>query len=294
VQDGLEFARAETAAIRRQLETAQARLTEGLATVTDVHDATARYELAQAQGIEAANTLEDRRAALQELTGRRPVMLAPLAAGMPLLTPEPADIDQWVRTSFDRNFALAAAREAAEIAREEVKRLRAGHWPSLDLVGSRTRTEESGTITGPGVRTDSTTAGVELNVPIFRGGLVSARTQEATHRYDAALQELEAARRAAERSARAGYLGVEAGAAKVTALTQAVVASESALVAKIKGFSAGINTNLDVLDASRDLYRAKRDLSAARYEYLLNLLRLKQAGGSLSENDLARINGWLR
>lgn len=293
-QDNVELAQAEKSAIRRQLETADARLKVGLATITDVHDARARYEVAAAEAIGAENQLQDKREALREVTGRAFEALTRVGPAMPLLTPEPADIGQWVDKSLTQNYALLARREGVESTREEVKRLQAGHYPTLDIVGTRSRNDADGSTTGTGIRSDNNVIGLQLNVPIFQGGLVSARTQEAAHRFDAAQQELEAARRATERTARAAYLGVESGAARVTALTQAVVASESALSAKTEGFSAGIGTNLDVLDASRDLYRAKRDLASARYDYLLNLLRLKQAAGTLGETDLAQINGWLQ
>jgi outer membrane protein len=293
-EDSLEYTRAEKAAIQRQLESAEARLKVGLATITDVHDAKARFEIAAAQETEAENALEDKREALRELTGRSPESLARVGANMPLITPEPADINQWAEKSLTQNFSLLAKRAAAESSSEEIKRQRAGHYPTLDLVGTRSRNDDDGSVTGPGIRTDSTVVGLQLNVPLFQGGLVSSRTEEAAHRYGAAQQDFEATRRATERQARASYLGVTGGAAKVMALTQAIVASESALDAKTQGFAAGINTNLDVLDATRDLYRAKRDLSSARYDYLLNILRLKQAAGTLGESDVVQINGWLQ
>lgn len=293
-QDSLEFSHAEKISIQRQLESAEARLKAGLAAITDVHDARARFEVAAAQETEAENALQDKREALRELTGRSPGSLVVVGANMPLIAPEPADINQWIEKSLKQNYSLLAKREATESANEEIKRQRAGHYPKLDLVGTRIRNDADGSIIGPGIRTDSTVVGLQFNLPLFQGGFVNSRTTEAAHRYDAAQQEFEAARRAAEREARASYLGVTGGAIKVTALSQAVVASESALEAKTQGFAAGINTNLDVLDAARDLYRAKRDLSSARYDYLLNMLRLKQAAGILSENDVIQVNGWLQ
>jgi outer membrane protein len=291
--DNLEFTRAEKTSIRRQSESAEARLKVGLATITDVHDAKARLENAAAQEIEAENGLQDKREALRELTGRLPESSVRAGVIIPLITPEPVDINRWVETSLAQNYSLLAKRAAADGAREEIRRQRAGHYPTLDLVGTRTRNDADGSVTGPGIRADNTVVGLQLNVPLFQGGLVGSRTEEAAHRYDAAQQDFEFARRATERAARAAYLGVAGGAAKVTALAQAVVAGESALHAKNEGFAAGIHTNIDVLDANRDLYRAKRDLSSARYDYLLNLLRLKQAAGTLGENDLVEINGWL-
>jgi len=293
-QGNLEFANAEKTSIQRQQESAEARLKVGLATITDVHDAKARYETAAAQEIEAENSLQDKREALRELTGRLPESPARVGVNMPLITPEPTDINQWAEKSLAQNYSLLAKREAADSAREEIRRQRAGHYPTLDLVGTRARNDADGSISGPGIRTDITVVGLQLNVPLFQGGLVDSRTEEAAHRYDAAQQDFEATRRTTERGARAAYLGVTGGTAKVTALAQAVVASEMAFESKTEGFIAGINTNIDVLDANRDLYRAKRDLSSARYGYLLNLLRLKQAAGTVSENDLVQINSWLQ
>ncbi len=293
-QDSLEFTRVEKLAIQRQLESSEVRLKVGLTTITDVYDARARFEIAAAQETEAENASHDKHEALRELTGRSPESLARVGANMLLAAPEPADINQWIEKSLTQNYSLLAKRAAAESASEEIKRQRAGHYPTLDLVGTRTRNDADGSITGPGIRADNTVVGLQLNVPLFQGGIVSSRTEEAAHRYDAAQQEFEATRRATERAARAAYLGVTGGTEKVTALSQAVVAGESALEAKTQGFAAGINTNLDVLDATRDLYRAKRDLSSARYDYLLNLLHLKQAAGTLGENDLVQINGWLQ
>lgn len=293
-EDSLEFTRTEKASIQRQLESAEARLKVGLATITDVHDAKARFEIAASQETEVENDLQDKREALRELTGRSSELLARVSSNVPLIVPEPADINQWVEKSLTQNYLILAKRAAAESSGEEIKRQRAGHYPTLDLVGTRTRNDDEGSITGPGIRTDSTIVGFQLNVPLFQGGLVSSRTEEAAHRYNAAQQDFEATRRATEREARASYLGVTGGTVKITALTQAVMASESALEAKTQGFAAGINTNLDVLDATRDLYRAKRDLSSARNNYLLNMLRLEQSAGTLSENDLAQVNEWLQ
>jgi outer membrane protein len=293
-QDALEFARRAREAILRQLESAEARLKEGLATITDVHDARARFALAVSEETEAQNALQDKREALRALTGRSPDVLARFGDSLPLFAPEPADIHQWVERSLMQNYSLRAKRASAESARAEIKRQRAGHSPTLDLVVTRSRNDDAGSFTGPGIRTDSTIVGLQLDIPLFQGGLVSSRTEEAVHRHGAAEQDFEATRRAIERQARASYLGATAGVAKITALRQAVMAGESALEAKIQGFAAGINTNLDVLDATRDLYRARRDLSSAQYDYLLNHLRLKQAAGILDESDLVQINNWLQ
>ncbi len=292
-QDNLELATAEKTAVGRQLELAQARLEVGLATVTDVYDAQARFKLAEAGYIEALNDLEDRREALRQSTGSEPGVLAVLAKNPPLITPDPPDVGKWVTQSLKENFALNAGRQSVEVARTEVSRQRAGHFPSLDIVASRGRSSSSGGTGSTGAESNSTEAGLQLTVPILQGGYVLAATEEAKLKLEAARATLEDTRRATERAARAAFLGVTSRIAKVQALEQAVTAAESALEAKTEGFEAGINTNLDVLDAQRDLYRAKRDYAQSRYDYLLNLLRLKQAAGILDTDDLGLINGWL-
>ena len=292
--DNVGLAGAEKAANARQLEVAEGRLSVGLATITDVHDARARFQLARAQEIEAINEVRDRRQALREITGRVIKAIATVDRKAPLVDPDPPNLNKWVETALTQDPALIAANETASIAREEVKRQRAGHWPKLDLVGSLSDIDDDESITGPGVETERTEIGLQLSVPIYQGGLITSLTKEAAHRYNAAQQDLEAQRRLTERTARAAFLGVTSGVTRIEALRQAVIASESALEAKTEGFEAGINTNLDVLDAQRDLFRAKRDLLEASYTYILNLLRLKRAAGIVSKNDLALINRWLR
>lgn len=292
--DSLDLARAEKASVARNLETVQGRLQVGLAARADVHEAKARYELAVVQEVEAENELEDRQEALRELTGRRHPSLARLAERIPLALPAPPDVNRWVQAALTQSPILVARRETVESTREEVKRSHAGHYPSLDVVGSRTRTDADASISGPGIRADNTVLGLQLTIPLIQGGLVSARTAEAGHRLSATEQELEGARRNVERTVRSAFLGVVSGVARVNALTQAVTASESALQAKSEGFKAGVNTLLDVLDANRELYRAKRDHARARYGYALSWLRLKQNAGTLSEDDVAHVNGWLQ
>lgn len=294
VLDNVGLADAEKAANARQLEVAEGRLSVGLATITDVHDARARFQLARAQEIEAINEVRDRRQALRETTGRVIRDIATVDRKAPLVEPDPPDLNKWVKSALARDPTLIAANETARIAREGVDRQRAGHWPKLDLVGSHSDTDNDESITGPGVETERTEIGLQLTVPIYQGGLITSLTKEAAHRYSAAQQDLEAQRRLTERTARAAFLGVTSGVTRIEALRQAVIASESALEAKTEGFDAGINTNLDVLDAQRDLFRAKRDLLDASYTYILNLLRLKRAAGIVNKNDLARINRWLR
>lgn len=292
-RDNLDFATAERTSIARQLEVAQGRLEVGLATITDVHDALARFELAQVQEIEATDQLADTHEAMREMTGEPVGQLARLRDTMPLLKPDPPDVEKWVSSALAQNLTLMARREDTAIAREQVSANRAQHFPTLDLVGSQSRNDADASLSGPGSRTDTTSVELRLTVPIFQGGTVSAQVTEAVERYNAAQHELEAELRATRRATRAAYLGVSSGTARVHALKQSVIASESALEAKIEGFEAGIETNLNVLDAQRDLFRTKRDHSVARHTYIFSLLRLKQAAGTLGVEDLVEVNGWL-
>ncbi len=292
--DNVDLNAAQKAANGRQLEVVEGRLEVGLATVTDVHQARARFELDVAGEIEALNILRDARQGLREITGRLISSVARLKQDAPLIEPDPPDVEKWVRTAVTQNPTIVAARETAQISLEEIKRQRAGHLPTLDFVGNARSLDDEGSASGPGVETDRTEYGLQLNVPIYQGGRISAATREAGYRYGAAQQDLETLRRSTERTTRSAFLGVVGGASRIRALRQSVIAAESAVEAKREGFEAGINTNLEVLDAQRDLFISATDLLRARYDYILNLLRLKQAAGLLSEDDLARFSNWLQ
>jgi outer membrane protein len=293
-QDTQVLVAAEKQALSQHFDAAQARHRAGVVGISEVEDARARWQIAIAQEIDTTNRVEDRRQALREIVGRLPPQLAGLGDQMPPLTIEPLDVERWVETSLSRNPTVIAATEAADSARDEVARIRSDHAPTLDLVGSRNRTDADGSITGPGVRTDTAIVGLQLKVPLLQGGQVLSRTREAAYRHDAALQELESRRRNAERSTRASFRDVSGTAARVDSLRQAVVSGEIALEAKTQGFRAGVYHTLDVLDATRELFRTKRDFSEARYTYLAAYLRLKHAAGTLSDDDLDQLNRALK
>lgn len=293
-QETLSLALAEKETLTQQLESVKARLNAGAASITEAHDTQARFQTVVAQEIEAQNQLDDKREALREITGESADTLASLGKEMPLISPDPPDMSRWVETATNQNLSLQAARAAAESARENVAQNRAGHYPTLSLVGSRVRNDADASIPGPGVRSDDTVVGLQLSVPIFQGGLINARTNEAAFRYEATRQDLEAKRRAVERSARAAFQGVTGGSAKIEAFQQTITAANSSLLAKTEGYRAGVYRAVDVLDATRDLFRTRRDYAEARHSYVLNLLQLKFAAGTLSDEDIVAINNWLR
>ncbi len=289
--DNLAFTRAEKAAIGRQLEQAQQRFDAGLIAITDVQEAQARHDSALSREIAARNRLDSAIEALTELTGGTEAKLNPLSEAIPLLTPQPEDIDAWVKVAQENNLQLIVARHAANVARQEIERRSAGHYPTLTLVGSYRRTETEA------IRytdNDLASLGLQLNVPIYQGGGVSSLARQARLQYQQAGDELEKQRRSVLRAARDAYRAVISGISQVKALEQALASNQTALQATEAGFEAGTRTIVDVLNVQQELFRARRDHAAARYDYLLATLRLKQAAGTLGEEDLRQVNRWLR
>jgi outer membrane protein len=269
-RDQLAFAQAALEAFGQQLKQAQQRFEVGLIAITDVEEAQAGFDLATADVIAAENDLDNGREALREVTGLYTTDLASLGQAMPLVSPDPADIKQWTETALRQNLEIMAARHAAATAKEEISRMQAGHYPTLDLVGR-----------------------TQYYVPIYQGGLVVSQTREVRHLYQQSLDTLERRRRAVQRQARAAYLNLNSDISRVKALTQAVKSTVSAKEAIDAGFQVGTRTSVDVLNAERRLFEARRDLAFSRYDYIVNRLTLKQAAGTLSETDVEQVNSWL-
>lgn len=295
-RDGVEFAEAERKAVGQQLEQTQQRFNVGLIAITDVHEARARHDAAQAQLIAAQNTLDNNNEALRQITANYYNVLSPLRADLPLNSPEPAQVSDWVSVAEKNNLNVLAQHLATDIARQEVKRQQAGHLPTLDGYARLNQGETSydkPNIAGTD-RDQSAVVGIQLTVPLFSGMRTSAATKAAEHGFVEASQNREAAYRQAVRDTRSAFLGVNAGIASVQAFTQAVTSAQSALEATQAGFEVGTRTIVDVLQATSNLYSAKKNLSSARYNYVQNLLRLKAASGTLQDDDLLKVNSWLQ
>lgn len=290
-QDNLDFAIAEKESLKSQLEQAEQRFEVGLIAITDVQEAQAGFDRAQASEIEARNQVENAHEALREVTGAYHDDLAELGDTMPLLVPEPQNLDAWTQTALSNNLQLSAALIETDVAKKEIRRQFAQHLPTVDIVGGHGFNEQGGRFGSSQVET--TDIGVELNVPIFSGGRTIAQTREAEHLHAAALERLEQARRAVQRDTRQSYLGVASQISAVRALQQAVISSRTALESTRAGFEVGTRTAIDVIGAERGLSQAQRDLARARYDYIIETLRLKKAAGSLQPDDLAAANGWL-
>jgi outer membrane protein len=291
-QDNLTTAEASKRAIAQQLRQTQQRFEVGLTAITDVHEAQAGYDAAVAAEIAARNGLDIAREALREITGQEPLAPATLQETMPLLTPEPADIGQWVERASTQNLSLIAAEAAARAAAEELSRREAGHYPTLDLVASHSYSDTTD-LPVTGSEYTNTSIGVQLSVPLYSGGLTTAQSSEARALLTQAQESLEAQRRATVREVRSAFLGITAGISQVQARKQALSSAQIALEATQAGFEVGTRTAVEVLNSQQVRYSAQRDYARSRYDYLLASLRLKQAAGSLSEEDIVLVNGWL-
>lgn len=285
-QDGLELARAEREATEKQAEQARVRLASGLGTVTQLHETEGRFALTQAREVEARNRLEDARAALKEIVGSDVQSLKPFVGDIDPASPQPAQVEPWVAAALNQNLALQARAMATEIAALEVKRQKAGYLPTLSLVASHSYNDSQGSLFGGSSKIQNTELGVRLNMPIFEGGMTSSLVRESVARQDKAREEQDQESRKTERLARSALLGVQSSAQTLSALRKSLVAQESALQAKEEGMRTGLYSVVQVVDAYRLYYAAKRDYLQARYDYLLNRLKLKQSVSSLSRSDL--------
>ncbi len=291
-QDNVALAGAQKAAIGEQLEMAKRNFEVGTVTITDTHEAQARYDLTTAQEIAAQNDLEIKNRALQLILGKIPAQLNALNDKLPLVLPEPNDMTKWVEQAEQQSPQIAIQREALAIATQEVERNRAGHHPTLDLVAGHGRNSSSSTFT-LGQTITSQTVGLQFNLPIYQGGSVNSKVREALANQEKARQDLELGNRQAALQTRQAFLGVTSGLAQVKALEQALVSSQSSLDSTRLGQEVGVRTNVDVLNAQQQFFTAKRDLSQARYNYILNQLKLKSAVGVLQDEDIEQVNRWL-
>ncbi|VAW76992.1 Type I secretion outer membrane protein, TolC precursor [hydrothermal vent metagenome] len=291
-EDKLAFARAEKRAITRQLEQARKRFDVGLIAITNVHEAQAAFDLATAEVISARNSLASQQEALREITNRQHLGLHRLKSQVPLLSPKPANLEKWTQAALRQNLKLKAIALDATLARVEIKVQKSGHFPTLDIVANKTKNEGTGGFFGA-LNTDNESIELRLKIPLYTGGLARSKTKQARHQYRQAQYNLERQRRETLRQTREAYRGVIAGISRVRALKQAIVSSQSAIKATKAGYRVGTRTVVDVLNSQRELFKARSNYSEARHNYVLNLLKLKQAAGTLSIKDILSINGWL-
>jgi outer membrane protein len=286
-QDKIDLIEAQKAAITKQLEQAKANFEVGTSTITDVHEAQARYDLLIAQDIAARNDLEIRKRSIQSIIGQMPGPLASAKDSLAVVIPAPQDMEKWVETAEQKNPQLIFQQKALTLATQEVERTHAGHFPTLDAVGSYSDNRANGSINGIGSDSQNFTIGLQLQVPIYQGGAISSREREAAINQQTAKDQLEQTRRDVDLQARQAYLNVASAVAQVKAYEQALASSQSSLDSTSLGYEVGVRTSVDVLNAQQQYYSAKRDLLQARYTWLLSVIKLKAAAGLLTEDDLA-------
>jgi outer membrane protein len=301
-QDDLEAQQVALTSIQRQLDQAESRYKIGLIAVTDVEEARAAHDSGAAAVIAAKRTLASTQELLREITGDGFDFLARPIEPFQLANPDPVDEDRWVEMALQQNLSLVSSRLAADIARENVSNARGGHYPSLDLVGSHYKMDTNGTDTfndgtpAGGTTLDQTqrTIGLQLTFPIYSGGMVSSQVRQAVYQHRAAKERVERVARQTEHDARDSYLGVLSEISRVKALRRAVESNATSLHATESGYEAGTRTAVDVLQSRQLWVQAQTDYSRSRYDYMLNVIKLQQAAGTLSQQSLEKINSLLQ
>lgn len=289
-QDALSTAQAGKKAIAEQLASAKRNFEVGTATITDTREAQARFDLATAQEIAADNDLRTKRIALDVLVGRSGV--TPKALAAPVVLPEvtPSDADMWVNNADQEHPLVRKTRLALDIAKLETERARAAERLTLDLVGSLGGNYTTGSATTTPGNTTSAVVGLQLRMPLYTGGATQSRIKETLALEEKARNDLEAARRGVAQGTRVAFFGLQSGRAQVSALEAAESSSKLALEATQLGYKVGVRVNLDVLNAQTQLYQTQRDLAKARYDVVVNGLRLRQASGRLRADDVNNVD----
>lgn len=293
-EDNLALATGQKLTYQQEYEQAQARFTAGAAPVTDVHETQARLELAVAQEIAAQSDVQIKRQALRRLTDASPGILAPLRSDFHPQAPDPEGIDTWLHRADDRNPQLRAQKLALAIADYEVDKAHAAHLPTVDAVANYSVNRSSGSIyitSESEIRSKS--AGIQLQMPIFQGGLLFSRDREAVELREKARADFEDTQQAVTLQVQQFYLTVVNSLAQIRALEQAVNSSELLVDSTRMSRRAGLKTQTDVLNAEQQLLSARRDLARARYQHILGLLQLKGSADVLEDSDVLQVNNLL-
>jgi len=299
-QDNQSFTRAQKAAVAEQLAAAKRNFEVGTATITDTREAQARYDLVTAQEIASDNDLRVKKLALDQLIGKAGTQPWHLKVGSALPAVVPDAVDSWTGRAATEHPLVRQAETALEVAQLETRKANAGHMPTVDAVVQYQRTHApSGFPAIPGLAIPSylsnntTTIGVQMNLPLFAGFAVQNRVKETLALEDKARTDLEAVKRTIDLATRSAFFGLQSGRSQVQALEAAEASSQSALEANQLGYQVGVRINIDVLNAQSQLYQTKAQLSKARYDVLVGGLKLRQASGVLQGGDVQAVNDLL-
>lgn len=287
-EDLLALSIANRDALKNQEEANQLMSAKGEGTKTALVESQAQLSLAEAQVLEAQDSVADARNELAVMLGKEVTSLDALNDSFAIQPLAQADFEAWKSVALDHNPEIAAQRENVALAYQEIQRNRAGHMPRLDAVASISSSKSDSTSTF-NQKIDNQSIGLQLNVPIYAGGSVSALTTQAEASYQKAQADLETKTNAVLVDLRKQHSMVLSSGLKIDAFKQSVAAAELLIIATKKSQLGGVRTNLDLLDARKHLFEAKRDLSSARYNYLVALINLKKAAGTLTVADIEKI-----
>ncbi|GAC1030046.1 TolC family outer membrane protein [Pseudomonas sp. No.21] len=301
-QDNLASTKAEEAAFKRQLDQANERFDVGLSDKTDVLEAQAGFDTARANRIIAERNVDDAFQALVTLTNREYASIEGIQHTLPVVVPAPNDAKAWVDTAAQQNLNLQASNYAVDAAEETLRQRKAGHAPTLDAVAQYQKgdndslgfTNSGASPVRYGSDVEQRTIGLQLNIPIYSGGLTSSQVRESYQRLNQTEQQRESLRRQVVQNTRNYHRAVNTDVEQVKARKQSIISNQSALEATEIGYQVGTRNIVDVLDAQRQLYSSVRDYNNARYDYILDNLRLKQAAGTLSPSDLEALASFLK
>ncbi len=292
--DNLNLVQAQKTAVSEQLASAKRNFEVGTATITDTREAQARFDLVLAQEIAAENDLHVKKLTLDQLTGKINAEPKQLLAPVIIAKTAPDDVALWVTQAEESHPLVSQAKLGLDVAKLETAKARAGHKPTLDLVGGYAVTQNNGSSSAHmDYRTNVSSIGLNFNLPLFAGFAIQNRVKETMALEDKARSDLEAAQRGVALSTRAAFFGVESGLSQVKALEAAEASSQSALDATKLGYQVGVRINIDVLNAQTALYDTKAKLAKARYDVLVGNLKLRQANGTLKAEDLNPVNSML-
>tara|TARA_Y100000588_G_C14267760_1_gene930777 strand:- start:3308 stop:4558 length:1251 start_codon:yes stop_codon:yes gene_type:complete len=296
-KDTLSFAEAKLRANKRQLDQANQRFEVGLDAITSVYEAKAAYDQSIAEVISAKNNQVNQKENLRKLTNHVYENLAPLRnSTVPLIKPEPENVNEWISTAINQNYALLSSKYALQAAQENVKSVNAGNWPVFSVQGQKSRTFNSGgqvNVFVPSVQ-EAASVAIQMNLPLYQGGLVKSQTKQAQYDFQVTSEQLERTYRDITVNSKIAYNTIIDGISKVKADRQTVISQKNSLESTEAQFQVGTRTMVDVVNAQQRLFLAQNELARDQYGFIRAILNLKFLAGTLNVNDLEEINSWLK
>ncbi|OUS31218.1 hypothetical protein A9Q99_04265 [Gammaproteobacteria bacterium 45_16_T64] len=289
-QEEYRIAKAERKSLKTQLTEIKNRYKLGLARDTDLFELQGTYDLTKAAEMVAEVALDNIKEDLALLTGQNEVMVTPLPENIPVDYPKPLERKDWEDFAKRNNYQIIAARFAVEAAARQIKEKRSGHSPSVDFALDHTDSRGDGGLAGD---TKTTTVGIQMTLPIFSGGIVTSQEKQARYQHEEAKHRRNLATRNAIRETRQYHNKVISDVSTFEARKRAVKSNNSAYKAIKAGYETGLRSLSDVLSSQKKVYTARKELTTARFDYIVNTLKLKKASGILSPGDLEVLNGWL-